>query len=1000
MAITFRAASGAQGAGTTASSFSVTQPTGAAAGDIAVVAINVGVNTSFNTVTGWTLDDNLQNGAATSPFTSGVYYRVLDGTESWPVSFTCGAVGKFAWTCSAFTPGAGNTIRVDSEATPKQDTTAGTSHTANAVTAIASTVTSVILNMGRRQTSSATGISVTPPTGWTEPTNGDQTTATGAGTTLAQVGAEVCYKIGTSGAVTPGAATYTSAAANVFHVLITDVAPPPVSGPPLASALSQPAGARVSLLRTGLAMASLLPLVVAGPPPTSGPPVPPLHGPVAIRKVPPPRGKVHRRAGTFQGTGPPAAPLHSPVGPGGDTPSAGAQPARLPRAGRVYTSSHAGTFTPPAAGPATAYPLRGPVRAVITRPALPGTIRHLAGVYATQGPPVRPLRTPVRTPVPARTGGGTVTRRAGTLSAPGPKLTPLTRPVRAAAPRVLPRRGRVTLTPVTAVQAVVNVIAVYGAIPAAVRAALPPAPAGRHTASPVKASTVITSGPAVKPLHQPVRAPVPQRARGGTAASRAGTCAGTGPAVKPLRSPVRVQVPAPVLTGRAMAIGPIPAPVSTAPGSGPPIGQRGKPWQPAARPLPPRGRVYGAVRTVAVAPPVTSGPPLTPLRRPVRAPVPKRARGGVARSSPGAYAGTGPAVPPLAQPASIRVVYARTGHVQRSAVQAQPPPPPTSGPPVPPRAEPWRAALPPPRVHGFALAMAALPAPVSVTPASGPAIPPRNTPWHAPVPARARGGTARSGAGTRNGTGPALTPLRQPVRAAWPARTRAGQACSSRPPAGAGHQAATALSGTGTLAGSWILGPSAVLAGQGTLTGTPAGTLAGSAVLTGTGTLAGAAQVITPVPFTGLWTASPLPPRWQAALIPSRWHAAPLSPRWKVTAVQYEPIAAISVEYIPVLWTTELAGTEVDPTTLPVQFAVPLSSGNPLAPAQPVTWYAATWLTGPDVNVRGYVAQAIVGPTSSGGLVQLTAGQAFDLWGKITGSPESPVRFAGVLPVY
>jgi hypothetical protein len=118
--------------------------------------------------------------------------------------------------------------------------------------------------------------------------------------------------------------------------------------------------------------------------------------------------------------------------------------------------------------------------------------------------------------------------------------------------------------------------------------------------------------------------------------------------------------------------------------------------------------------------------------------------------------------------------------------------------------------------------------------------------------------------------------------------------------------------------------------------------------------------------------------------------------------MNFGPIAAISLEEVNVLWNTMLAGTELDPTgqtegepQLDVLFAFPVSSGDPLAPAQPSTWYAGAWLTG--TNIRGYVAQALVGP---GGLVTLTAGEAFDVWSKILGSPEEPVKFAGTLPVY
>ena len=116
----------------------------------------------------------------------------------------------------------------------------------------------------------------------------------------------------------------------------------------------------------------------------------------------------------------------------------------------------------------------------------------------------------------------------------------------------------------------------------------------------------------------------------------------------------------------------------------------------------------------------------------------------------------------------------------------------------------------------------------------------------------------------------------------------------------------------------------------------------------------------------------------------------------------FPPIAALSLEEVNVTWTSELAGTTVDPTgvtagstLLPVQMAFPVSTGNPSAPAEPVTWLTASWLIGG--TSIGYVSQALVGP---GGVVTLTAGIAYDCWGKITGTPESPVKFAGSIEVY
>jgi hypothetical protein len=116
----------------------------------------------------------------------------------------------------------------------------------------------------------------------------------------------------------------------------------------------------------------------------------------------------------------------------------------------------------------------------------------------------------------------------------------------------------------------------------------------------------------------------------------------------------------------------------------------------------------------------------------------------------------------------------------------------------------------------------------------------------------------------------------------------------------------------------------------------------------------------------------------------------------------FEPIAAVSLENVNISWTAECAGVSIDPTgqtqgqlLLPVQFAFPVSSGNPLRPAEPVTWYAGAWLLG--TTSIGFIAQCLVG---AGGLVTLAAGQTYDVWSMVTSSPEVPRKFAGQQPVY
>jgi hypothetical protein len=265
---------------------------------------------------------------------------------------------------------------------------------------------------------------------------------------------------------------------------------------------------------------------------------------------------------------------------------------------------------------------------------------------------------------------------------------------------------------------------------------------------------------------------------------------------------------------------------------------------------------------------------------------------------------------------------------------------------------------------------------------------------------------------------------------------------------------AAALSGTGQLAGSWVLAGGAaltgtgtlaaagVLAGQAALSGTgilsASGVLASGAGLAGTGTLAGAGHVIwrslsglsgagtlsgtaihlTPTIDTSQWEAGPAPSRWLAGPLPA-WRAEPAGPQWKATpadqwaarpaperwrliVANFDPIAAVSQEQVNITWSTELAGTVIDPTgqtagqpALTVQTAFPVSSGNADSPATPVTWYPASWLLG---AARGFVAQCPVGPSTTG--PTLVSGQKYDVWGEVQIGGSVVKKFAGTLAVY
>lgn len=222
MALTFRAAAGANGGTTNTNTLTTTLPAGAAAGDLLIMCVSWGNNTLFNAVTGWTLVAQAQN--PTGGVSAGaVYSRIMQAGDAAP-TITNASTGKRSYVSSAWTPGAGETPSIYAQAATLISAS-GTTATPNPVTSTDANTVSYVFNATREQGNLATAITQTPASTWLEPTNGDQSTATGTTAALRQVGAHVGYKsaVGT-GSIAPGAFTFNVAVIDIaFHMLLRSV---------------------------------------------------------------------------------------------------------------------------------------------------------------------------------------------------------------------------------------------------------------------------------------------------------------------------------------------------------------------------------------------------------------------------------------------------------------------------------------------------------------------------------------------------------------------------------------------------------------------------------------------------------------------------------------------------------------------------------------------------------------------------------------------------------
>ena len=416
-----------------------------------------------------------------------------------------------------------------------------------------------------------------------------------------------------------------AAAAGDTYVTFTETLTASVAGPSLAAAAGQPAGILYSLVRTGVAMASLIPAVtvIPPPPPTSGPAFFPLPWPVRAR-IPAnaPRGRTKGSAGA-----PVRNPSAGPVFHQAVQPCRARIPANTQNTSERVNANLGGPVRNPSSGPLFRQATQ-PARARLPlQPFLRGRCYSSPGAplrNPAPGPQFRSKPSPVRYVLPPwqpRAG-----RIGSSFGAPvinpvrGPTFTP--RPYPVAAPGPLPRKGRVyqTAQPAAPVVPPPPTGPVFRQAASPARARLPwPLLRGRAESNPGAPVVNPSHGPAATPAQGPVRARLPQlRPRAGRVASNPGSAPrnpASGPAFVPFRWPVQ-----------------------------------------AADPLPRHGRITGIS---AGAPPrnPSQGPSFFPVPHPVHAPVPQTFSKGRTSGNPGAPAqnpGHGPAFRQATAPARIR----------------------------------------------------------------------------------------------------------------------------------------------------------------------------------------------------------------------------------------------------------------------------------------------------------------------------------------------------------
>lgn len=103
-------------------------------------------------------------------------------------------------------------------------------------------------------------------------------------------------------------------------------------------------------------------------------------------------------------------------------------------------------------------------------------------------------------------------------------------------------------------------------------------------------------------------------------------------------------------------------------------------------------------------------------------------------------------------------------------------------------------------------------------------------------------------------------------------------------------------------------------------------------------------------------------------------------------------ISVLDLEYVRVPVSAKTAGADVNPTSDTVVMAFTAIPG-----VDPVggDWKTSSWETDATTTPSTYYARCLIGP---GGTIALAVG-SYQVWVKVTDSPEVPVKRAGVLVV-